>query len=104
MKYSCDLGEDLEEAGFIPPQYKKEFLDTLLEKKECICGCDLTENQDAYIKLVNLKNNTSEITNVSEEVNVVLREFKSTMSRVRKFNDKRQKLNKNIRDNSKKII
>ena len=103
MKYSCDLGEDLEEAGFIPPQYKKEFLDTLLEKKECICGCDLTENQDAYIKLVNLKNNTSELTNVSEEVNVVLREFKSTMARVRKFNDKRQKFNKNIRDNSKKL-
>ncbi|WP_296808570.1 AAA family ATPase [uncultured Methanobrevibacter sp.] len=103
MKYSCDLGEDLEEAGFIPPQYKKEFLDTLLEKKECICGCDLTENQDAYIKLVNLKNNTSEITNVSEEVNVVLREFKSTMRRVSKFNDNRQEFNKEIRENSKKL-
>ena len=23
MKYTCKLGEDLEEAGFIPPQYKK---------------------------------------------------------------------------------
>ena len=103
MKYTCDLGEDLEEAGFIPPQYKKEFLDTLLDKKECICGCDLTENQDAYIKLVNLKNNTSEITNVSEEVNVVLRELKSTMNRIRKFNDRRQEFNKKIRENSKKL-
>ena len=103
MKYTCDVGEDLEEAGFIPPQYKKEFLDTLLEKKECICGCDLSENQDAYIKLVNLKNNTSEITNVSEEVNVVLRELKSTMGRIEKFNDKRNEFNKNIRDGSKNL-
>ncbi len=103
MDYTCDLGEDLEEAGFIPPQYKKEFLDSILEKKECICGCDLSENQDAYIRLVNLKNNTSEITNVSEEVNVVLRELKSTMARVRKFNDKRQEFNKNIRSNSKRL-
>ena len=52
---------------------------------------------------MNKANNTSEITNVSEEVNVVLRELKSTMSRVRKFNDERQKFNKNIRDNSKKL-
>ncbi|MEE0940131.1 AAA family ATPase [Methanobrevibacter sp.] len=97
MKYSCELGEDLEEAGFIPPQYKKGFLDSILDKNECICGCDLSQDIDARSKIVNLKNNTSELTDVSEEVNVTLRDLKDTMISVQKFNEVRDDFNDQIR-------
>ena len=103
MKYTCNLGEDLEEAGFIPPQYKKGFLESMLDKNTCICGHDLSKDLVARKKIVDLKNNTSEITDVSEEVNVTLKDLKNMMDDVKKFNDIRDKFNSKIRDNKQKL-
>ena len=103
MKYTCNLGEDLEEAGFIPPQYKKGFLESMLDKNICICGHDLSKDLVARKKIVDLKNNTSEITDVSEEVNVTLKDLKNMMDDVKKFNDIRDKFNSKIRDNKQKL-
>lgn len=103
MKYTCKVGEDLEEAGFIPPQYKKGFLESMLDKNTCICGHDLSKDLVARKKIVDLKNNTSEITDVSEEVNVTLKDLKNTMEDVKKFNEKRDKFNSKIRVNKQKL-
>ena len=103
MKYTCNLGEDLEEAGFIPPQYKKGFLESMLDKNKCICGHDLSTDLEARRRIVDLKNNTSEITDVSEEVNVTLKDLKDTMEVVWKFNDKRDEFNKDIRKDKQEL-
>lgn len=98
MKYTCNLGEDLEEAGFIPPQYKKGFLESILAKNKCICGHDLAEDLEARKSIVDLKNNTSDITDVSEEVNITLKDLKTVMDIVKKFDDDREEFNKDIRE------
>ena len=98
MEYSCELGKDLEEAGFIPPQYKKGFLESILEKNECICGCNLSNDLSARSKIIDLKNNTSELTDVSEEVNVTLRDFKDMMDDIKCFNQNRNEFNDKIKE------
>ena len=103
MKFTCKLGEDLEEAGFIPPQYKKGFLESILDKNECICGHDLSKDLSARKKIIDLKNNTSEITDVSEEVNVTLNNLKDVMEDVTKFNQKRKEFNDEIHEDKRKL-
>lgn len=66
------IGSDLEEKGFIPSRYKKEFLEYLLEEHECICGADLSEGSDGYYKLKELCDKTSETTNIADTVNILL--------------------------------
>lgn len=98
MDYTCELGKDLEEKGFIPPKYKKGFLEDILDKKTCICGCDLSDNLNAYNSILELKNNTSELTNVSEEVNVTLRDLRKDMEKTINFDKDRKKYHSDIRD------
>ena len=67
-----EICHDLEERGFIPARYKKEFLEYLLEQHECICGADLSEGSDAYNKMKKLCDETDEATNISDTVNILL--------------------------------
>ena len=98
MDFTCELGKDLEEKGFIPPKYKKGFLEDILDKKKCICGCDLSDDLDAFNSILELKNNTSELTNVSEEVNVTLRDLKKNMAYTALFDKKRKIHHSKLRD------
>lgn len=63
---------DLEEKGFIPAEFKKEFLEYLLERSECVCGADLSEGSEAYLKMKELCDRTDTATNISEHVNRLL--------------------------------
>lgn len=74
------LTDDLEDKGFIPAKYKKEFLDYLLENNECICGADLSEGSEAHEKIVELCRRTDEITNVADDINVLRGQIKSLKS------------------------
>lgn len=67
-----EICQDLEEKGFIPAQFKKEFLEYLLDQHECICGADLSEGTDAYKKMKELCDKTNEATNISDKVNILL--------------------------------
>lgn len=62
----------LEEKGYIPARFKKEFLEYLLESHECICGADLSEGTDAYNKMKQLYDETDETTNIADTVNILL--------------------------------
>ena len=78
-----DVGEickDLEEKGYIPARFKKEFLEYLLENHECICGADLSEGSDNYIKLKELYDKTDETTNIADTVNLLLGNVNSIIS------------------------
>lgn len=63
------ISSNLIEKKFIPSPYKKEFLEELLNSKECICGTELTEDSDCYSKIMELFNRTSEVTNIRDDVN-----------------------------------
>ena len=67
-----DLCKELEEKGFIPARFKKEFLEYLLEEHECICGADLSEGTSGYNKLVELYEATDVTTNIADNVNLLL--------------------------------
>lgn len=70
----------LEEKGYIPARFKKEFLEYLLESHECICGADLSEGTDAYNKMKQLYEETDETTNIADTVNILLGSVNSIIS------------------------
>ncbi len=67
-----NICKDLEEKGYIPARYKKEFIKYLLDQHECICGADLSEGSPAHDKMVELYNKTDSITNIADKVNLLL--------------------------------
>ena len=67
-----EICADLEEKGYIPARFKKEFIEYLLEQHECICGADLSEGTPAHQKMAELYEATSTITNISDKVNLLL--------------------------------
>ena len=67
-----ELCKDLEEKGFIPARFKKEFLEYFLDEHECICGADLSEGTPGHAKLVELYESTDVTTNIADNVNLLL--------------------------------
>lgn len=57
------IEDKLREKKQLPAPIKKNFLKDILESGECICGTDLSKNQDAYDKIYKLMEDTSETTN-----------------------------------------
>jgi DNA sulfur modification protein DndD len=55
-----------ENAGEIPPLYKKEFIETILKRGQCICKTDLTKNNDARCSVESLLSTGSDIGKVAE--------------------------------------
>lgn len=106
-----EICHDLEEKGFIPARYKKEFLEYLLEQHECICGADLSEGSDAYNKMKQLCDETDEATNIADTVNILLgsintiiddfpitftQDLKQKRSEISELNEERKQVSKQI--------
>lgn len=56
------------EAGDIPPNFKRVFLEKLLEDGECICGTDLVKEREHRSKIEDLLKESNEISDISEEI------------------------------------
>ena len=67
-----ELGEDSRQKGFIPPKYKKSFLQDLLDDGRCICGIDFNENPEHKETIVKLMEDTNPITDASERITSIL--------------------------------
>lgn len=71
--------EEREEAGQIPPDYKKEFLERLLEQGNCICGEDISQDakEKKYrMEIESLLRKCDDITDITKELiteNVTMR-------------------------------
>ncbi|MBQ7928119.1 MAG: AAA family ATPase [Methanobrevibacter sp.] len=113
-----DLCKELEEKGFIPARFKKEFLEYLLEEHECICGADLSEGSPGHDKLLKLYNETDEATNIADHVNLLLgslnsiidkfplkfeNTLKSKRSTIQEFKFERDNISKSITDINNKL-
>ena len=70
------LGEDYREKGYIPPKYKRSFIQDLLNEGICICGADLKEDNEHRQHLEKLLELTNPITDKSEEITVALANVK----------------------------
>lgn len=93
------LCKELEEKGFIPARFKKEFLEFLLEEHECICGADLSEGTAGHAKLQQLYEETDDATNIADKVNLLLGSLNSIIDKFPfKFKDTLVSKKKNIKD------
>ncbi|MGL6101515.1 MAG: AAA family ATPase [Fusobacteriaceae bacterium] len=59
LKNAFKVIEVKKDKGEIPSRYEKEFLEELLELKECICGASLVNHTDNYIKIMEKLKNAS---------------------------------------------
>ena len=71
-----ELGEEYREKGYIPPKYKRSFIEDLLKEGICICGADLKEDTEHKKHLEKLLELTNPITDKSEEITVSLANVK----------------------------
>ena len=65
------ISEELKENRYIPSPFKKDFLKVLLNDKKCICGTEFTEDSECYKELLQLFENTEEVTNLADDVNIL---------------------------------
>ena len=65
-------GEESREKGFIPPKFKKSFIRDLLDSGKCICGNDISIDNEFRRELEKLLNEVNPLTDSSEEVTVAL--------------------------------
>ncbi|WP_042708476.1 AAA family ATPase [Methanobrevibacter wolinii] len=80
--------QKLKEEGYIPAQYKKSFLEFLLDNKMCICGRELKEGSEEYSKIEELFEKTDDITDISELINKLLGKVESLENNYPKNFDK----------------
>lgn len=71
-----NLGEQYRKKGYIPPKYKRSFIQDLLDDGICICGADLKEDTEHRRHLEKLLELTNPITDKSEEITVALANVK----------------------------
>lgn len=94
-----NLGEDSRKKGFIPPKYKKSFLQDLLDEGKCICGIDLNDNIEHKQAIINLMNQTNPITDDSENITSILTHIRETI-----LNNKLKSLKEQIFEINQNII
>ena len=98
------LGEESRELGHIPPSIKKSFLKDLLDQGKCICGCDLSEDDEHRKLIEHLYEETDPLTDESENVTSDLNYVRDViLVRLSKFKEDSLKINKDIRNYENKL-
>jgi DNA sulfur modification protein DndD len=87
-----------EDVGDIPPDYKKNFLEQLLQKGECICGADISEESEYRENIERLLNECDEITNISEELIEENANIRAIIDDMKDFSNKQTFYSKKIRE------
>jgi len=92
------------EAGDIPPNYKKNFLEKLLEKGVCICTTIISKKDSKHRKSIEkLLQNCDEITNISGELIELSGELRNIKEQISGFDEKRINYTKKIKDLEEQI-
>lgn len=77
-----------EEAGDIPPEFKKPFVEKLLAKGRCICGNDISEGSFHRRHVVDLLQECSEVSEISDELIRLNANIELMLSRLEGFRKK----------------
>ena len=79
-------GEDTREKGFIPPKYKRSFLEDMLRDGKCICGVDLNKDEEHRKAIEKLLEETNPLTDNAENVTVAIAHIKEViLKRINNF-------------------
>lgn len=99
-----EYGESSRQKGFIPPKFKRSFIEDLLEQGKCICGADLEEDEAHKEALLRLLDETNPLTDKSEEVTSAIAHIREVViKRIKKFKPELIKIRKNIREYEKEL-
>ena len=97
-----EYGESSRQKGFIPPKFKRSFIEDLLEQGKCICGADLDEDESHKEALLKLLDETNPLTDKSEEVTSAIAHIREViLKNIKKFKPELTEIRKNIRDYEK---
>lgn len=86
------------EAGDIPPDYKKNFLEKLLEKGECICGTDIFKENGCRKNVEKLLRECDDISNISGELTEEYINLRSIIDDLKGFRKKQISYGKGIKE------
>lgn len=96
-----------EEAGDIPPDFKKRFLGKLLKSGKCICGTDLLAKHKCREEVTRLLVECDEISDISEELTMLHANVEAMLERLPEFREKQLDYGKRIKklkqDKARKI-
>lgn len=93
-----EYGESSRQKGFIPPKFKRSFIEDLLEKGKCICGANLDEDESHKEELLKLLEETNPLTDKSEEVTAAIAHIREViMKNIKKFKPQLTEIRKNIK-------
>lgn len=79
------IGEENREKGYIPPKFKKSFIEDLLNEGTCICGADLKDGSENRKILEELLNKTNPLSDNAEEISVALIQIKNIIKDIKEF-------------------
>lgn len=91
------IAENLTDKGFIPAKYKKNFLKDLMEEGKCICGTDLKTNETCKEHIKKLYEQTTYLTDISEEISTEYVRITDLLSEIEEFREKQTEKGKNIK-------
>lgn len=74
-----------QEAGEIPPDYKRSFLEKLLKKGECICGTDISKENQHKRKILDLLMECDKISDISQELITINAKVGSMLRNLKSF-------------------
>mgnify|MGYP000949811901 FL=1 len=80
-----DEGRKYVKNGYLPPDFKREFIEELLNNKKCLCGLDLSTHEENRNNLEIILKNTSPITDINDEINIALSKVKTILQEISKF-------------------
>ncbi|KXB07692.1 hypothetical protein AKJ51_00255 [candidate division MSBL1 archaeon SCGC-AAA382A20] len=102
-----ELIRDKKDTGDIPPNFRKEFIENLLEDGECICGSSLSgdteEEKERRKKLEEVYERTEEISNISEGLIDLKGNIRSILENISNFEERIEELTSEIEDREKQI-
>ena len=91
-----EIAENLKKKKFIPVKYRTPFLDDLIKDGTCICGTDLVHNEECMKNIVDLKERTSVLSDIGEEISDEFISLGYVLSNLTDFREKQKSLGKNI--------
>lgn len=85
-----------EEAGDIPSDYKRHFIEKLLNVGTCICGMDLSCDNEFRTNVTNLLEHCDKISDISEQLIKEDASLRSVLQNVQSFKTNLESINKQI--------
>lgn len=85
-----------EEAGDIPADYKRHFIEKLLNVGTCICGMDISNDNEFRTNVTNILEHCDKISNISEQLIKEDARLRSILQSVHNFKTNLELINKEI--------